>query len=599
MKKILLLSVSCIILFTPLLAKEVDIKILGTSDIHGRISPWDYSTDREDLSGGFSQISTLIKDYRKTNKNIILVDLGDSIQDNGIDKFNDIYYKNNQHPVMQIYNSLGYDILVPGNHEFNFGMDFLDRTLGQFNGEILAANIYKETGGRYYLPSSVITMDGVKVGFIGVTTPLIEQFEKGTDNLRDLKFKMPIPEIKKEVKTLKKNGVNCIILLAHMGLANENNIPGTGVIDIAKEIPEINIIIAGHYHKNISQKEVNGVLITEPYKYGRALSVVDLKFDVENNKVKLFSKSTDTVLVNGIKSDKSIENYYKEFHDKLRADANITIGKTVRDLVPKDKIKGIPIIYTEDTGLATLFGDVGFYFAKDSGVQVIALSIDQENAKLDKGPIKKKDINYNYRYAGGEITVYNVTGRDLKDYLEWSVAYYNTLRDKDLLLSFNSDRRSEKYVTYDFAKGVKYDIDIREEPGDRIKNLTLADGPPINDKTPIKLGMNSYRMERMTGKGGPLEGRTNIKKIWNSKEVYGDEDGTIRNMTEKYIKNIKNGIIDINADNNWKIIGLPDSEESKQAKSLLNQGKIKLHSKGNATNISSISIDDINTYNTK
>ena len=593
MKKALKLVVGCLILGSMLFAKEVDIKILGTSDVHGRISPWDYSTDMKDYSGGYAQISTLVKDYRKTNDNIILVDLGDSIQDNGIEKFNDIFYKENKHPIMQIYNTMGYDMIVPGNHEFNFGMDFLDRAFSQFSGDILAANVYTKSNENYYKPSTIVEVEGVKIGIIGVTTPLIEQFEEGTDNLRDLVFRDPITEIKKEIARLKGEGVDSIVLLAHMGLPNENNISGTGVTDVANEIPEIDVILAGHYHKNISEKVINGVLITEPYKYGRAVSVVDLKFDVVDKKVKLLSKGTETVSVKGVKSDKNIEEIYKRFHEKLRADANIVVGKTKKDLVPKNELEGIPAIYTRDTGLATLFGEVGFYFAKESGVDVIALSVDQEHANLDKGLIKKKDINYNYRYTGGEITVYEVTGRDLKDYLEWSAAYYNTIKDGDLLISFDLDRRSEKYATYDFAKGITYDIDVREESGDRIKNLTLLNGTPIKSDTKIKLGMNSYRMERMMAKGGALEGRTNIKKIWDSKEVYGEMDGTIRYMTMKYIKDIKGGIIDIEASNNWKIIGLPDNKESESAKKLLNQGKINLHSKGRATNISSITLEDI------
>ncbi len=103
MKKILL---GCLILSNLLFAKEVDVKILGTSDVHGRISPWDYSTDTPDFSGGYSQISTLVKGYRAKNKNVILIDLGDAIQDNGIEKFNNIYYKENNHPIMKKYFSL-------------------------------------------------------------------------------------------------------------------------------------------------------------------------------------------------------------------------------------------------------------------------------------------------------------------------------------------------------------------------------------------------------------------------------------------------------------------------------------------------------------
>lgn len=593
MKKIFKLITGCLIVGNLLFAKEIDIKILGTSDVHGRISPWDYSTDMEDYSGGYAQISTLVKDYRDKNNNIVLVDLGDAIQDNGIEKFNDIYYKENKHPIMQIYNTMKYDVVVPGNHEFNFGMDFLDKAFSQFDGDILATNVYTESNENYYKPSTILEIEGIKIGIIGVTTPLIEQFEEGTENLRDLVFRDPITEIRKEIVKLKKKGVDSVVLLAHMGLPNENNIEGTGIVDIANKILDIDVIIAGHYHKNISEKVINGVLITEPYKYGRAISVVDLKFDVTDKKVKLLSKESKTVSVKGIKSDKNIEDIYKIFHEKLRSDANIILGKTKQNLVPENQLRGIPTIYTKDTGLATLFGEVGFYFAKESGVDVIALSVDQENAKLDKGLIKKKNINYNYRYTGGEITVYEITGKDLKDYLEWSAAYYNTIKDGDLLLSFNLDRRSEKYATYDFAKGINYDIDVREKSGDRIKNLTFLDGTLIKDDTKIKLGMNSYRMERMLAKDGALEGRTNIKKIWDSKEIYGEMDGTIRYMTMKYIKDVKNGVIDIKASNNWKIIGLPNNKNSKLAKKLLNQGKINLHNKGRATNISSINLEDI------
>jgi 2',3'-cyclic-nucleotide 2'-phosphodiesterase/3'-nucleotidase len=261
------------------------------------------------------------------------------------------------------------------------------------------------------------------------------------------------------------------------------------------------------------------------------------------------------------------------------------------DLVQENKIKGIPTIYTEDTGLATLFGEVGFYFCKDA--DVIALSIDQEHAKLDKGIIKKKNINYNYRYTGGEITLYEVKGQDLKDYLEWSAAYYNTIKDGDLLLSFNKKRRSEKYATFDFAKGVLYDIDLREESGNRIKNLRFADGREITKNMPIKLGMNSYRMERMLSKGEPLEGRKHIKPIWDSKVVYGEEDGTIRYMTAKYISEVKHGVLGIKASNNWKLVGLPKGADVDKAIELVNSGKLELHNAGRATNVESITIDDL------
>lgn len=591
--KIFKIGIAALLFASSLFAQEVNVTVLGTSDVHGRISPWDYSTDRADYSGGYSQISTLVEKYRSESNNVILTDIGDAIQDNGIERFNAMYSEAGRHPVVDILNYMNYDFFVPGNHEFNFGMDFLDEMLKSFKGKILAANIEDSKGETYYLPSAIVEKEGVKIGFIGATTPLIEQFEAGTENLKDLDFTDPSKAIQVEVDKLIEQGADAIVLLAHMGLPNENNIAGTGVEDIANNVEGLDAIIAGHYHKNIGKKVINGVVITEPYKYGRSISEVDLKFDVEDNKVELLSVDSKTVSVKGTESDKKVEEIYEKYHNELRKDANIKLGRTMYDLVQSNKVKGIPAIYTEDTGLATLFGKVGFYF---NDAEVIALSIDQEYAKLDKGIIRKKDINYNYRYTGGEITIYEVTGQDLKDYLEWSAAYFNQIKEGDLLLSFNKERRSEKYATFDFAKGVTYDIDLREEAGNRIKNLKFEDGREISKNTPIRLGMNSYRMERMLSKGEALEGRSHIKPVWDSKAVYGEEDGTIRYMTAKYISKVKYGVVGIKASNNWKIIGLPQGEDVDRAIKLINSGELKLHNEGRATNVKSININDLKNF---
>ena len=103
-------------------AKEVNIKILGTSDVHGRVVPWSYGADVEDRSGSYAQIATYVNDVRKNNKNVLLVEVGDAIQDNQVEVFAKTpeYAKDN--PVPKVLNAMNYDIFVLGNHEFNFGM---------------------------------------------------------------------------------------------------------------------------------------------------------------------------------------------------------------------------------------------------------------------------------------------------------------------------------------------------------------------------------------------------------------------------------------------------------------------------------------------
>ena len=533
-----------------LLGKEVNITILGTSDVHGRMVPWNYSTDKADFSGSYSQISEVIKDYRQNNKNVIVVDIGDIIQDNYIEKF----INEPQHPAMTALNEMKYDIIIPGNHEFNFGMDALNKVFKQFDGKVLSANIYYKTGERYLEPSTIMTVDGIKVGLIGATTPLVEQFEEESGNVKDMRFAMPADEIRKEVQNMKKQGADVIVLLAHMGLPNENNIPGTGVVDIANEVSGIDVIIAGHEHKNVSKQVVNGTIITEPYRYGAAISVVDLKFNVDaKGKKTLINKDAKTISVNSEKSDKKVEEIYAPYSEILIKDANVKVGETANDMVPQVLVKGIPSIYMKDSGLSTLFGDVQIYYSK---ADVVSFLVDNKKAVLNKGDIKKKDIANNYQYTSGETTVYELTGKDLKDYMEWSAAYFDTVKPGDTEYRYDPVRGASKYMTYDMFGGVKYKIDLREAPGNRIKDLRLVKGnKKVTDDMKIKVGLNAYRYEMLVAKGGPLEGRR-VDPIWDSKTAFGEEEGTIRNMTIRYIRDAKKGKIDGKAHGYWEVIGI-------------------------------------------
>ena len=175
--------------------REVNIKILGTSDVHGRVLAWNYGADEEDRSGSYAQISTLIKKIRKENKNVILVEVGDAIQDNWIEKFAMVP----KHPVPQILNYMGYDVFVPGNHEFNFGMPTLSNILRDMKFNKLAANLYYNENAendtnfsknkkRYLNASVIIERDGIKIGVIGLSTPMSAQFEEDTGYLKDFYF---------------------------------------------------------------------------------------------------------------------------------------------------------------------------------------------------------------------------------------------------------------------------------------------------------------------------------------------------------------------------------------------------------------------------
>ena len=539
--------------------KEVSIKILGTSDVHGRVMAWNYAADEEDKSGSYAQISTLVKKIREKNKNVILVEVGDAIQDNWIEKF----AMTPKHPIPEILNYMGYDIFVPGNHEFNFGMPTLSNILRDMKFKKLTANLYyhenaendtnfSKDKSRYLDATTIIEKEGVKIGIIGLSTPMSAQFEEDTGYLNDFYFVSPIKEAQKQIKKLKEEGANAIVVVAHMGIENENGIPETGVRDLANAVPEIDVIVAGHMHQNIPKEIINGVLITEPHRYGTFISEVALKFEVTGKNVTLISKDSTTIPVKNEESDEKIEEIYKPFHHRLCVIADEEIGETLNDMVPKEKHYGVSAAFGKDTGMSSFITDVELYY---SGADVVSFAYNYENVRLDKGKIRRKDIVYNYRYTGGDVTIYEMTGKQLKDYMEWAADYFDTVQNGDTEYRYNLERANGKYVTFDIFGGVKYKIDLRNEKGNKITNLMLVNGIKITPNMKLKVGMNAYRFEQLARKGGIFDGQ-NIPVLWASKEAIGNIKGTIQNMMIDYIRNVKNGVIDGKSHNNWEIIGL-------------------------------------------
>ena len=553
MKK-LLCSLFALSAVSTAMAQEVNIKILGTSDIHGRVVPWSYGADVEDKSGSYAQIATYVKDVRKNNKNVVLVDVGDAIQDNQVDVFakDKKYYKD--HPIPKVLNEMKYDIFVLGNHEFNFGMKALDEILKDIKAKKLTANFYyKKNDKRYIDATTIIEKDGVKLGIIGLSTPMSAKFEEDTGNLKDMKFTSPTEEARTQVEKLKAKGVDAIIVIAHMGIDNENKIPDTGMRDVINAVDGIDVVIAGHMHKDVPSETIKNTLITEPHRYGTVVSEVDLTFDINDKKeVKLVKKESKTVPVKALEADKKIVEIYKPYHEKLRELNNVVIGQTANEMVPQETKHGVSAAFSKDTGLSSFINDVEQHY---SGADVVTFSFDHQKARMNKGDIKKKDIIFNYRYAGGDVTVYEMTGKQLKEYMEWSANYFDTIQPGDTEYRYNAERKKSKYVTYDIFGGVNYKIDLRNPQGSKIVGLTLADGKPVTDDMKLKVGMNSYRFAQLNGKGGIWEGQK-IPVLWESKVAMGREKGTIQNMMIDYITNVKKGKIDGQSHNRWEIIGL-------------------------------------------
>ncbi|MGL5087911.1 MAG: metallophosphoesterase, partial [Cetobacterium sp.] len=181
-------------------AEEVTLSFAATSDVHGRIYPYEYGIDSEDASAGFAKTYTIVKALREKNPNLILMDVGDTVQDNSVELFNNL----ETHPMVEAMNTMNYDAWILGNHEFNFEKDFLLRNIKNFKGSVISTNIENEDdGSKFVLPYQIFEIEGVKVALVGGIPPHIPMWEASApEHFKGLTFEDPMISVKETLEEI-------------------------------------------------------------------------------------------------------------------------------------------------------------------------------------------------------------------------------------------------------------------------------------------------------------------------------------------------------------------------------------------------------------
>ena len=562
-------------------AKEIDIQILATSDLHGKFYPYDYAINEESKSGSLTQIATAVKKYRTDNT--IIVDVGDTIQDN----YSEMFFKDKIHPMMLAMNEIGYDIWAIGNHEFNYGVENLKNIMNQSTSKVLIGNLYNPDGTSFADSYTIIEKDGVKIGVIGMCTPNITKWD--SVNLKDYIVTDPVEETKKIVKDL-RDKVDVLIATVHMGEENEYDVPNSGANDLANACPELDLIIAAHEHKLVEETYVNNVLIVENKSSGATMSKVNIVVEKDKFGCKIVDRKAESIKISEYESDKELSKKLAPYNERAKKEANIIIGELIGgNLVPENEIAEIPQAQIEPTSLIDLINEVQMYY---TDAQVSSAALFNIDANLEPGKIKKSDTSLIYKY-GNTLYKVQMTGKQLKKYIEWSANYYNTYNPKDLTISFNENVRG---FNYDMFSGVDYQIDISEKPGNRIKNLKWTKtGKEVKDDEVFVIAVNNYRVNtHLLSYGEIYEEGEELPKVLEI-DVNG-KIGGVRELIGDYIKNVKGGKITPNNPKNWEIIGNNwDEEKHKKAVQMIREGKIKIPSSqdGRTPNVKSITEDDL------
>jgi 2',3'-cyclic-nucleotide 2'-phosphodiesterase (5'-nucleotidase family) len=483
---------------------RVHITILGTTDLHGNINPLDYYTDKPD-NRGLAKIATLIKRARKEEPNLLLIDSGDTIQGSPLESYHN--RKNNQppDPMMLVMNSLHYDLMTVGNHEYNFGLKVLEKARGEARFPWISANTYETgTNKTHYQPYVIREVAGVRIGILGLTTPGIPNWDNAP-NYAGLEFREPVSEAKKWVPLLRrKERADVVIIAMHMGLGEDLRTgeinPGqvsheNEAVAIAKQVPGIDLIFMGHTHREVPSLNINGVLLMQANYWGRHLARADLYLQKQNGRWRIYAESARTIPVDDkVEPDqealKLVEPYHKETESWLAR----VIGESSEELTARDA-------RFRDTAILDLIQRVQLE-AGNADVSMVA-SFNAE-ARIRKGPITVRDIAGLYVYEN-TLVVLEVTGQQLKEALEHSARYFRAFEPGKSA----SDLVDEKIPAYNFdiAEGVTYDLNISKPFGQRIQSLRFR-GQPVKPEQKLRLATNNYRVNGGGGytmyKGAPI-----------------------------------------------------------------------------------------------
>ena len=540
----------------------MDLQILATSDTHGKFDPWDYAANKEDTSGSVAQQAAAIKQLRTPDT--LVIDAGDTIQGNS----SQLFLEDDIHPMVAAMNAIGYDIWVPGNHEYNYGMDVIQKVMAQQKAQVLTGNVYAPDGTPLANSYTILKKRDVRIGLIGMVTPNITRWD--AVNLTGWTVTNPVDECRKVIDQI-KDQVDVLIGVMHMDTENEYGVYGSGVTDLANACPEFDVIIAAHGHKEIPGEEINGVLVIENKNAGATMSDIHLQLHRKlDGGWKVASRSSESIQIKNYQADPELVALLAPYDERAKADAVIPIGELVGgNMAPDNEIENIPSPMVQDTALLDFINEVQLYY---TGAQVSATAMTSMTGQMREGTIRKCDLTSIYTY---ENTLYKLqmNGAQLRDYMEWSAAFYKTWQPGDLTIAFDPDTR---YYLYDAFAGVNYEIDISQEPGNRIRNLTWPDGTPVADTDSFAIAVNNYRATTQLLIAADIFAPGEAMPQLLEMDVRGDLGG-IRELLGEYIQTVKGGVIQPHVDNNWKLVGNNwDPAKHQQAVEMLRAGTLTL-----------------------
>ncbi|MBV7298888.1 2',3'-cyclic-nucleotide 2'-phosphodiesterase [Enterovibrio paralichthyis] len=587
----------------PAMADTIKLRIIETTDIHTNVMDYDYYKDKPSEKIGLVRTATLVKAAQDEVENSVLVDNGDLIQgspmgdymaDRGIEE-------GEVHPVYKAMNLLDYDVGNIGNHEFNYGLDFLDITLEGAKFPYISANVLDANTGEHYFQPYIIKehtftdTDGkahlVKVGYIGFVPPQILVWDK-----KNLDGKVIAEDIKaaaeKLVPEMKAKGADVIVAVPHSGLSqDEYKAMAENSVYYLADVEGIDAIAFGHSHAVFPGKgfdniqgvdnekgTIKGVAAVMPGRWGSHVGVMDLQLDKQGDEWVVTPVQSEARPIFDGKSlaepDAEMRKALEDDHHATREFVNQPIGKandvmySFLSLVQDDPTVQIVNLAQKDYVERFIQGDPDL-----EGIPVLSAAApfkaggrknDPANfTEVESGELTFRNAADLYLYPNTLVTL-KVTGKEVKEWLECSAGQFNQIDPisdaPQSLINWDGFRT----YNFDVIDGVNYQVDVTQparydgdcnlvnDGAERIKNLTF-NGKPVDMAQPFLVATNNYRayLGKFPGTG-------------NDFIAFASPDEN-RTVVANYISAVtkEKGVVTPTADNNWSFAPIKTNADLK------------------------------------